>query len=59
MKWKVRFVQVYDYLDIEAKDEDEAFDKAKEEFNRDMHYPVARTMYDDWEVVEEDEELTI
>ena len=69
MLYKVTFVQLNEY-EVEAKSEEEAEDKAYEEFSRDMHRAVAHTDYDyaeveeigeddaekDWEDDEEDDE---
>lgn len=56
MKYTVRFERYYTY-EIEADNEDEAFDNAYEEYQSDMRYPIADTWYD-WVSVdcEEDED---
>ena len=55
-KFKIWFAQYYSYK-VEAEDEDTAFDLAYEDFDTEMHRPIARTYYDDCEVeeLEEDE----
>jgi len=56
MQYLVTFTQHYEYL-VDAEDEQEAEKKAYEQFNSDMHYPVARTSYDECEIeCSEDEE---
>lgn len=54
MKYKVQFTQYYSY-EVEAKDEDTAFEEAYKEFCSDMCYPVARTYYDEVEIEEIEE----
>lgn len=54
-KYKVWFTQYYSY-EVEAEDEDTAFEEAHEEFRSDMCYPVARTCYDEVEIEEMEEE---
>ena len=57
-KYRVTFTQRYDYdVEVEAPEgssdfanESEAEDKAYDLFRADMHYPVARTEYDEVEV---------
>lgn len=53
--YTVTFTLYYTY-EVEADNEDEAFDNAYEEFCSDMRYPVASTSYDfvDIECAEED-----
>lgn len=53
-KYKVIFTQYYEY-EVEAKNDNEAHDKAYEEFVSDMRYPVAHTIYDEVEVTCEDD----
>lgn len=48
-KYMVTFTQYNDY-EVEAHNEDAAFDKAYEEFRVDMSRPIARTWYDNIEV---------
>ena len=43
--YTVTFTLYYTY-EVEADNEDEAFDNAYEEFCSDMRYPVASTSYD-------------
>lgn len=52
-EYRVCFTQ-YFYYTVTAEDEDKAIDLAEEDFRRDMHYPVARTDYDDVEVWEDE-----
>jgi len=57
-KYVVIFTQCHAY-EVEADNYDMAFEKGYEEFDEDMHYPVANTMYDDVEVTcldDDDEE---
>lgn len=44
--YTVTFIQYYDY-EVEAHNEDAAFDEAYKEFRADMSRPIARTGYDD------------
>ena len=44
----VTFIQRYSYM-VEAHDEDEAFDKAEEVFETEMHR-IVNTTWDDWEM---------
>lgn len=53
-RFEIIFTQYYSY-DIEAETEDEAVDEAEEMFDAEMRYPVARTHYDDIEVIEMEE----
>ena len=46
MTYTVTFVQNHTY-NVEAENENEAFNNAHEEFLRDMHYPAANTWYDE------------
>lgn len=57
MKYSVVITR-YRYYTVEAEDEDEAEEKAIEEYESDMLSPIADTSYDEVEVlgVEEDEE---
>lgn len=55
MKWRVTFTQNYEYeIETELMDffeaRDEAFNKAYDEFNADMHRPIGNSTYDDYEV---------
>lgn len=54
-KFKVWFTQYYCY-EVEAEDEDVAFDLAYEDFDTEMHRPIARTYYDEAEVIEIEED---
>lgn len=51
MLYDVRFYQVFEY-EIEAEDEEEAFNKAHKEFIAEMCRPIANTNYDDYEIEE-------
>ena len=53
-KYAVTFAQYWEY-EVEADNEDEAFDNAYHEFVSEMLYPVANTNYDEY-LVEEVEE---
>jgi hypothetical protein len=57
MKYEVTFYQSFTF-EVEAADEDDAFNKALPEFEFEMRLPVARTDYDDYEVepINEDED---
>lgn len=55
MKYTVRFTQWHDY-EIEAENVDEAIDLAQEEFESDMHSPIANTVWDEMTVENEDGE---
>lgn len=48
-KYTVTFTQYWSY-EVEAPNEDDAFDKAEELFERDMHQAVAHTWWDESEV---------
>lgn len=50
MKYTVTFVKYYDY-EIEANNENEAMDKAHEEYCNSMRSPIADTTYDDVEIL--------
>ena len=54
--YKAVFVQIYEYMGIEAENEDDTYRKAKEEFDSDMCKPIARTWADFYEVAEENED---
>lgn len=54
--YKVVFLQIYEYTEIEAESEDDAYEKAKKEFDRDMRYPISRTTADFYEVAEQDDD---
>ena len=54
MLYNVRFIQSYEY-EIEAEDENEAFEKGKKEFYSDVYSPIANTIYDDYEIEEVEE----
>ena len=45
--YEVGFIQSYCY-EIEADSEEEAFDKAMDDFLSDMRRPIANTDYDDY-----------
>jgi hypothetical protein len=47
--YTVTFIQYYEY-EIDAHDEDTAFDKAYEKFKSEMYRPIARTGYDDVDI---------
>lgn len=49
MKYRVIFTQYYEY-EVEANDDNEAHDKAYAEFEAEMRYPVANTIYDEIEI---------
>lgn len=49
MNYTVTFVQYYTY-EVEAENDQEAENKAYEEFRADMCCPIAHTHYDDVEV---------
>ena len=55
--YRVTFVQNYVYQ-VNASNEDEAYDAAYNEYHSEMHIPVAHTHYDDLDVecLEEDED---
>lgn len=57
MDYKVTFIQYYTY-NVYANDEEDAFNEAYKEFQREMYYPSANTWYDDVEIEckEEDDE---
>lgn len=55
--YEVGFIQSYCY-EIEANSEEEAFDKAVDEFYSDMRSPIANTEYDDYFIDELDENGT-
>lgn len=57
MDYTVTFVQYYTYK-VYANDEDDAFNEAYKEFQREMYYPAANTWYDDVKIEcdEEDED---
>lgn len=57
MDYTVTFVKYYTYK-VCADDEDEAFNRAHDEFLSDMYYPMADTWYDDVDIEcdEEDED---
>ncbi len=52
--YEVGFIQSHCY-EIEADSEEEAFDKAMDEFLDDMHRPIADTNYDDYFIDKVDE----
>lgn len=54
MNCLVTFTQFHEY-EIEAKNENEALEKAKSEFYNDMCRPIADTHYDDIEIRCEEE----
>ena len=51
MKYSVVITR-YNYYTVEAEDEDEAEEKAIEEYESDMRRPIANTHYDEVEVEE-------
>lgn len=55
-KFKVCFSQCY-VFEVEAEDEDVAFDLALDDFHSEMRRPIVRTCYDECEIeeIEEDE----
>ena len=55
MNYKVIFEQYHSYY-VEADSEEEAFNKAHDEFISDMQYPIANTRYDSYNIECEDEE---
>lgn len=55
MKYKVWFTQYWGY-EVEAEDEDVAFDLALEDFHAEMRRPIAHTCWDDVEITEVEEE---
>lgn len=55
--YEVGFIQSHCY-EIEADSEEEAFDKALDEFHSDMRRPIANTEYDDYFIDELDENGT-
>lgn len=55
MDYKVTFVQYYTY-NVYANDEEDAFNEAYKEFQREMYYPSANTWYDDVEIECEEED---
>lgn len=55
MKYNVTFTQYYSYM-VEAKNEEEAEDLAREMFYRDMRTPVARTWEDELDIEEVEED---
>lgn len=57
-KYKVWFTQYYSY-EVEAEDEDTAIDLAYEDFDIEMHRPIARTYYDECEVEELEEDCEV
>lgn len=52
-KYAISFVQYYTY-EVEAENEEEAFDDAHSLFVSEMRQPIAHTNYDDCEVYELD-----
>lgn len=56
MKYSVVITR-YSYYTVEAEDEDEAEEKAIEEYQSDMLSPIADTSYDEVEVEEIDDEI--
>ena len=49
MTYKVIFTQHYEY-EVKAKNDSEAHDRAYKEFEAEMRYPVANTIYDEIEI---------
>lgn len=52
MKYTVIFTQYHEY-EVEAEDEEKAFNVAHREFVSDMRTPVANTNYDEVEILYE------
>ena len=50
-QYTVTFVQYYTY-EVEAENEDEAFDSAYENFDVETHRPIANNWYDEVEINE-------
>lgn len=48
-EYKVTFIQYHTYT-VDAKNEDDALDKAYRDFRADMRSSVASTQYDDYEI---------
>ena len=56
MSYRVTFEQYHTY-EVDAKNEDEAFDKAYKEFQSDMRRSVSNTWYDAYDIdYDEDDE---
>ena len=55
MKATIRISQWYTY-EVEGEDEDDCLDKAVEIFDNEMRKPIARTWYDEIEIIETEEE---
>ena len=53
MKYTVYFTRYYTY-DVEADNEDDAFDKAYDEFSSDNRCPIADLSYDEVEIEAEE-----
>lgn len=51
-KYTVFFHQIYEY-EVEAENEDEAVNIAEEDFATDMRSPIANTVWDEVEVLDE------
>lgn len=54
MKAIIRCTQYYTYK-VEGEDEDDCLDKAAEMFDNEMREPIARTWYDEIEIIETEE----
>ncbi len=54
--YDVRFIQFWEYTEIEAEDEHEAVEIAEKEFKTDMYRPIAHPEYDEVEIAEAGEE---
>lgn len=54
--YDVRFIQFWEYIEIEAEDEHEAVEIAEKEFKADMYRPIAHPNYDEVEIAEAGEE---
>ena len=55
MKATIRISQCYIYK-VEGEDEDDCLDKAEEMFDNEMREPIARTWYDEIEIIEIEED---
>lgn len=49
MTCRITFTQYYEY-EVEANNEDEAFDKAYELYHAEMVSPIAKTHYDEYDI---------
>lgn len=55
MKVTICITQYYTY-EVEGENEDDCFDKAEEMFENEMREPIARTWYDEIEIIEREGE---